>query len=47
MVRRFLFETRLGEWLLTLLERGTGLALVDAAWLESQPGGRLRAVEDA
>ena len=35
-----LFETRLGELLLALLERRTGLAIVRSDWLSSQPSGR-------
>ena len=36
MLKRLLFETRVGEMLLTLLERKTGLAVVDANWLSHQ-----------
>jgi hypothetical protein len=39
MVRWFLFETRCGEWLLTLLERRLGLAVVSVEWLAVQPSG--------
>ena len=39
MLRRLLFDTRTGSWLLALFERATGLALVDANWLGHQPGG--------
>ena len=39
MVRWFLFETKCGEWLLTILERRLGLAVVSAEWLAVQPGG--------
>jgi hypothetical protein len=35
MLKRLLFETQIGEWLLGLFERLTGLALVDAADVES------------
>ena len=35
MVKRFLFETRLGDLVLRALERLTGLALVDLQDLES------------
>ena len=35
MVKRFLFETKLGEMVVRLFERLTGLALVDLADLES------------
>ena len=38
-VRWFLFETRMGELLLNLLEKSTGLAVVRADWLGAQPGG--------
>jgi len=33
MVFLLLFETRFGEWLLSLLERWFGLAIVPAEWL--------------
>ena len=39
MIRWLLFETRLGEALLVLLERHAGLALVEANWLGEQPSG--------
>jgi hypothetical protein len=39
MLRRVLFETRTGAWLLAVFERATGLALVDANWLGHQPSG--------
>jgi hypothetical protein len=35
MVKRFLFETRLGDLMLRTFERLTGLALVDLKELES------------
>jgi hypothetical protein len=35
-MRKFLLGTRLGEWLLGLLERSTGLAIVDVNWLAEQ-----------
>ena len=35
----FLFETRLGLFLLALLERKAGLAVVNADWLGRQPSG--------
>jgi len=35
-----LFETRLGEWLLALLERRAGLAIVRSDWLSEQPSRR-------
>jgi len=39
IVRWFLFETKLGELLLALLERWAGLSVVDADWLGEQPSG--------
>lgn len=36
MLKEFLFETNLGNRLLAILERSTGLALVDAEWLAQQ-----------
>lgn len=36
MLKRLLFETRMGEWLLTQLEQKAGLAVVDANWLSHQ-----------
>ena len=40
MVRWFLFETKAGELLLTILERTTGLAIVRVDWLGAQPSGK-------
>ncbi len=40
IVRWFLFETRMGEWLLVLLERKAGLAVVQANWLCAQRSGQ-------
>lgn len=40
MIRKLLFETKLGEWLLAILERKAGLAIVEAEWLAEQPAGR-------
>ncbi len=37
LLERFLFETKLGEWLLCQLER-RGLAIVKADWLAEQRG---------
>jgi len=37
IVRWFLFETKVGFWLLALLERKAGLAVVNADWLGRQP----------
>jgi hypothetical protein len=42
MLKRLLFDTRAGSWLLSLFERATGLALVDANWLGHQPTGKPR-----
>ena len=39
LVRWFLFETRLGLFLLALLERWAGLAVVNAEWLGKQSSG--------
>jgi len=39
IVKWFLFETKTGLWLLALLERKVGLAVVNAEWLGRQPGG--------
>ncbi len=36
MIKLFLFETRLGEWLLALIERGVGLAAVSVRALEER-----------
>ena len=36
LVRWFLFETRLGLFLLAVLERRAGLAVVNAEWLGRQ-----------
>ena len=38
-IRWLLFETKLGEWLVTLLERKAKLAVVSAEWLGQQPAG--------
>jgi hypothetical protein len=43
IVRWLLFETSLGELLLTILERMVGLAVVQADWLAAQPAGEPRA----
>ena len=40
IARWFLFETRMGLFLLALLERKAGLAVVSAEWLGKQPIGR-------
>jgi len=39
LLRRLLFETRLGELLLAFLERKAGLAVVRAEWLGTQLSG--------
>lgn len=39
LLRWLLFETKVGELLLTLLERTAGLAVVQAEWLGAQPSG--------
>jgi hypothetical protein len=39
IVKWFLFESKVGLWLLALLERKAGLAVVDADWLGQQPSG--------
>jgi hypothetical protein len=46
MIRWLLFETRLGEVLLVLLERHMGLALVQANWLAEQRSGEPRTVPE-
>jgi hypothetical protein len=40
LLRWFLFETTVGDILLALLERKTGLAVVNSEWLGTQPGPR-------
>lgn len=37
LVRRFLFETKIGEWLLTVIERRLGLCVVEADCVRSEP----------
>jgi len=39
IVKWFLFETRVGLFLVALLERKAGLAVVNADWLGRQPSG--------
>ena len=46
LVRWFLFETRIGEWLLLFLERCMGLAVVQADWLAEQRSGEPKAVSE-
>ena len=36
-IRKMLFETRMGELLLTILENKLGLAVVQAEWLANLP----------
>ena len=45
LLRWTLFETRLGEWLLALLERRAGLSVVHSDWLGAQPSVKLTAEE--
>jgi hypothetical protein len=40
VARWFLFNTKVGELLLTFLERKVGLAVVRADWLGGQPSGQ-------
>ena len=47
IVRWLLFETRLGELLLSILERKVGLAVVQVEWLAAQPAGKTKAVGKA
>ena len=47
IVRWLLFETRLGELLLTILERKVGLAIVQAEWLAARPAGEPKAAGQA
>ena len=47
LLRWLLFETRVGETLLTLLERKMGLAIVQAEWLAVQPSGEPAPVSEA
>lgn len=39
VLRWFIFETKVGELLLALLERRAGLAVVSAEWLARQRSG--------
>jgi hypothetical protein len=47
LMRWFLFETRIGELLLTLLERSTGLAFVQVDWLGAHCCGEPKAADNA
>ena len=40
LLRWLLFESRVGELLLTLLEKTAGLAVVEANWLGHQSSGK-------
>ena len=40
LIRWILFQTRIGEKVLILLERRAGLAIVQADWLCTQRSGR-------
>lgn len=42
-MRWVLFDTKIGELLLTLLERHVGLAVVQACWLAEQQCGEPKA----
>lgn len=46
MIKWLLFETRIGEALLALLERHMGLALVRADWLAEQRSGEPRSAPE-
>ena len=46
LVRWFLFETSIGEFLLRVLERYIGLAIVQADWLAVQRSGEPRTVNE-
>ena len=47
LVRWFLFHTKIGEVLLTLLESHLGLALVQSDWLAMQRSGEPKAATEA
>jgi len=47
IIRWLLFETRLGELLLAILERKVGLAVVQVEWLAAHPAGEPKAVGKA
>ena len=46
-VRWFLFHTKAGEMLLSLLERHVGLAMVQSDWLAMQRSGEPKAANEA
>ena len=47
LIRWFLFETKLGELLLTLLEHSTGLAFVQVDWLGAHCCGEPKTADNA
>mgnify|MGYP001267331028 CR=1 FL=1 len=47
LMRWFLFETRIGELLLILLERSTGLAFVRVDWLAAHCCGEPKTTDNA
>ena len=47
IVRWFLFHTKIGEALLTLLERHAGLAVVQNNWLAVRRSGEPKAATEA
>ena len=46
LVRWLLFETRIGAFLLYILERCVGLAVVQADWLAMQRSGEPKTVSE-
>ena len=46
LVRWFMFHTKAGEALLTLLERHVGLAVVQSDWLATQRSGEPKAATE-
>jgi hypothetical protein len=47
LVKWILFDTKIGELLLVLLERHVGLAVVQSDWLATQRSGEPKAVTEA
>ena len=47
LVRWILFDTKVGELLLVLLERHVGLAVVQSDWLATQRSGEPKAATEA
>lgn len=45
MLHKMLFDTRVGEWLLSQLEQHAGLAVVRADWLADQAISPVQALE--